>query len=354
MEVCEKLARRGDREAAAILLSGLWYMEGPEDYAETALDEQTALVKVEKAAIDAAVALGGACYPVAENFLRLADDPRRRSRAVRVLRGLEDPRAARPLLDALTFDVEEERGLGVAAALEDLGNPQAIDGLVDATLDVRRPLARRREAAEALAAFEDPRCAAALGQVAKEEGFTLVAAYGLFRLTGDEGSRARLEQTLKAGDDAIEAVRLLAKCESSDALHGLLMTGFLDGVPAVRPAVLALLKARFWEKSEARVREALLRSAEGAAVPEFVIAELGEIGGPEAAERLLALVQGPGDAAFWAKAARALARTGEPRAVQYFNRARILEKDPGKRRLAEQLHAEADAERARREKAARG
>jgi len=102
------------------------------------------------------------------------------------------------------------------------------------------------------------------------------------------------------------------------------------------------------------VCKALLQAAESGNVQDYVLEELGAMGGPEAAERLLNLVQGAREGEFWAKAARALATTGDARAVQHFNRARILEKDPGRRRLAEQLYEQAQAEHARREKAAQG
>ena len=43
----------------------------------------------------------------------------------------------------------------------------------------------------------------------------------------------------------------------------------------------------------------------------------------------------------WAVASRALARTGDAAAVRHFSRSRILEKNPGKRKLAAQLYEEA-------------
>ena len=76
-------------------------------------------------------------------------------------------------------------------------------------------------------------------------------------------------------------------------------------------------------------------------MPDYAITVLGEIGGSDVADKLLPLVQQLEDDVKWATAARALANTGDPRAVRYFNKTRILEKNPGRRRLAEDLHVQA-------------
>ncbi|MHC4547483.1 MAG: hypothetical protein ACYTEZ_01795 [Planctomycetota bacterium] len=349
MRVLERLARRADREAAGILISFLWHLEGPDSFAEVQLTDRTNSERLEAAGIAAAVRLGRACYPAAERFLRQATTAPHRRRATGILRGLEDRRAVRPLLDALAWDVEAQHSYGVAATLEKLGDPQAIDGLVDAALDVRRPLARRREAAEALAAFKDARAVEALSRLAREQGFELVSAYGLFRLTGDEKARAGLTRGLQGAESPDEVVRLLAKCEDA-RVEQLLLVALTDAPRSVRPHVVALLKKRFWRTARPRVEAVLLKEAESTSVSDFALEELGEMGGADAAERLLKLVE-----AFqgerWAKAARALARTGDPRAVRYFSKTRILEKDPQKRRLAADLLKVAAARRAQLESA---
>ena len=58
MAACALLARRGDREAAVMLLSFLWHLQGPEVYREEYPDEMDALRQMETAAADAVVALG--------------------------------------------------------------------------------------------------------------------------------------------------------------------------------------------------------------------------------------------------------------------------------------------------------
>ena len=352
ISVLERLARRGDREAAGILISFLWHYPGPEYYQDTNQRERHIAEEVEDAAITAAVRLGSACYPAAEQFLRQATTAEHRRRAMGIQRGLKDPRAVRPLLDALAWDVDKDVGYGVAPTLEELGNPRAIDALVDAALDVRRPLARRREAAEALAAFKDARSVEALTRLSRENGFGLVTAYGLFRLTGDDKAAARLQRTLEGEEEPAAVVRLLAKCDDP-RVEGLLLVAVAEAPRVVRPHVIALLKARYWKTARAKVKEVLLKEAESPSVSDFALAELGEMGGEDVAERLLALIeilQGK----RWAKAARALARTGDPRAVRYFSKTRILEKDPGRRRLAANLLEEAAARRAQIERAKRG
>jgi HEAT repeat protein len=352
IRVLQRLARRGDREAAGILISFLWHYPGPEYYQDTQQRERHVAQDVEDAAIASAVRLGSACYPAAERFLKRATMPQHRRRAMGILRGLKDPRAVRPLLDALAWDVDKDVAYGVAPTLEQLGDPQAIDALVDAALDVRRPLARRREAAEALASFKDTRSVEALNRLVKEKGLDLVTAYGLFRLTGDEKAAGRLEQALQGEEQPAEVVRLLAKCDDP-RVEGLLLVAVAEAPRAVRPHVVALLKARYWATARAKVKDALLEEAESPTVSDFALAELGELGGADVAERLLALVEVL-KGKRWAKAARALARTGDPRAVRYFSRTRILEKDPGRRRLAADLLEEAAVRRAQLERAKRG
>lgn len=345
IRVLERLARRGDREAAGIIVSFLWHHPGPEGYRDVEQHLRRAAQEVEEAAVAAAVRLGSACYPAAERFLRRATTAQHRRRAMGIVRGLKDPRAVRPLLDALAWDVDEDIAYGVAPTLEELGDPQAIDALVDAALDVRRPLARRREAAEALASFKDARSVEALNRLAGEKGLGLVTAYGLFRLTGDDKAAAQLERALHGEEEPAEVVRLLAKCDDP-RVERLLLVAVAEAPRAVRPHVVSLLKARYWETARATVKEVLLKEAESPhAVSDFALAELGELGGEDVAERLLALVEVL-KGKRWAKAARALARTGDPRAVRYFSKTRILEKDPGRRRLAADLLEEAAARRA--------
>jgi HEAT repeat protein len=352
ISVLQRLARRGDREAAGILISFLWHYPGPEYYQDTEQRERHIAREVEDAAVASAVRLGSACYPAAERFLRQATTVEHRRRGMGILRGLKDPRAVRPLLDALAWDVDKDVAYGVAPTLEELGEPQAIDALVDAALDVRRPLARRREAAEALAAFKDARSVEALNRLVKVDGLDLVTAYGLFRLTGDDKAAARLQQALEGEEQPAEVVRLLAKCDDP-RVEGLLLVAVAEAPRVVRPHVVALLKARYWATARAKVKEVLLEEAESPNVSDFALAELGELGGEDVAERLLALVE-VSKGKRWAKAARALARTGDPRAVRYFSKTRILEKDPGRRRLAADLLEEAAARRALLERAKRG
>jgi len=349
IRVLQRLARRGGQEAAGILVSFLWHFPGPEYYQDRNQRERhVAAQEVEDAAVASALGLGSACYEAAKRFLKRATTVAHRRRAMGILRGLKDPRAVRPLLDALAWDVNKDVAYGVAPTLEELGDPQAIDALVEAALDVRRPLARRREAAVALASFKDVRSVEAITRLATEKGFDLVTAYGLFRLTGDERAAVRIERALQGEEDPAEVVRLLAKCDDP-RVEGLLLVAVADAPRVVRPHVVALLKARYWATAQATVKAVLLKEAESPNVSDFALAELGELGGEDVAERLLALV-GVLKGKRWAKAARALARTGDPRAVRYFSKTRILEKDPGRRRLAADLLEEAAVRRAQLER----
>ncbi|MHC4817462.1 MAG: HEAT repeat domain-containing protein, partial [Planctomycetota bacterium] len=222
IRVLQRLARRGGQEAAGILLSFLWHFPGPEYYQDTNQRERHVAQEVEDAAVASALGLGSACFEAAKRFLKQATTAEHRRRAMGILRGLKDPRAVRPLLDALAWDVDKDVAYGVAPTLEELGDPQAIDALVEAALDVRRPLARRREAVEALAAFKDARSVEAITRLATEKGFDLVTAYGLFRLTGDERAAVRIERSLQGEEDPAEVVRLLAKCDDP-RVEGLLL-----------------------------------------------------------------------------------------------------------------------------------
>ncbi|MHC4224412.1 MAG: hypothetical protein ACYSUN_10515, partial [Planctomycetota bacterium] len=160
--VIASLGRRSDEAVVAVLLSFLWHLPGYDDPAqERQIDKRETLAPQEEA-LAAAIGLGSICYPGADRFLRAARSPLRVRRGVGLLRGLKDRRAADPLLAALEWDKREDFSYGVAAALEEIGNPRAIDGLVEAVLDVQRPAARRREAAEALASFKDPRSVEAI------------------------------------------------------------------------------------------------------------------------------------------------------------------------------------------------
>ncbi|MFI5403502.1 MAG: tetratricopeptide repeat protein, partial [Planctomycetota bacterium] len=183
--ILDRLARRGDRDAAGVLLAFLWHLEGPDSFNETSLDQISALQSLETAAVEAAARLSAAAYPGAERFLKTADDPRRRRRAADLVRKLRDPRAVAALSEALAWETDETPSYGIAGALEELGDAKAVPALADAALDPRRHVARRREAAEALAAFKDARSIEAVNRLSKEPGLELVAAYGLFRLTGD-------------------------------------------------------------------------------------------------------------------------------------------------------------------------
>jgi hypothetical protein len=336
----EQLVRRGDREAAALLVAFLWHFEDPErnwDEATKASHQE-----VEDAAIRSVARLGGAAYDAAARMLAAAEESHHRRRAVAMLAGIKDPRGARGLVDALAWDVDPERAYGVAAALEATANPLAVDALVAATLDAARPPARRKEAAEALAAFRDPRCVEALRRVATEVGFGLVASYGLRRL-GVDADPAPFREALGAEASAREALRLLAKCDSPRT-EAILLDALGLSV-AVRADVVAMLRARFPESSRDRIKETLLAEARSENVDPATLDVLGEIGGEDVAEALLNLVRTT-QGVVWARAARALAQTGDARGVQYFNRARIVERDPGRRSLCEQLHAEASRRQA--------
>jgi HEAT repeat protein len=342
LRVIESLARRTDETVVGVLLSFLWHLEEVAD-PERFVDRD-ASARLEHEALAAATGLGPACYAGAERFLRAADTAARRRRGVALLRGLRDPRATQPLLEALAWELEEESSYHVAAALEELGDPLAVNGLADAALDVRRPAARRREAAEALAAFRDPRAVGAMGRLAREVEFGLVSSYGLFRLTGDKEALGRLREALVAGSDPPEALRLLAKCDSP-VVEGVLVEVLPEVTTDLQPAVVALLEGRFWESARPRVLAIFLKEAGSVEVSEFALAMLGKLGGEPAVDRLLDLLGKLGDYR-WELAARALAQTGDDRAVRYFSRMKILDRNEQRRELARQLHELAARRRA--------
>jgi len=188
--VIPTLARRGDEAAAVVLLSFLWHLDDPRAFGAVNSARARDAQRLETAALDAVSKLGGMAYPVAERFLKHAKTPVLRRRGVAAVRGIGDKRAVGVLIDALAWDTHEQVTLGVAAALEELGNDRAVDALVAAAADPQRPVQRRREVAEALAAFKDARSIEALNGLADEGEYATVCAYGLYRLSGDEKALA--------------------------------------------------------------------------------------------------------------------------------------------------------------------
>ncbi|MHC4939482.1 MAG: hypothetical protein ACYTHK_10975 [Planctomycetota bacterium] len=346
--VVKTLARRGDAASAIVILSYLWHAADPADYPEPQFANRQAAGRVEQSALEAVGGLGEAAFPAAERYLQMADTSARRRRGVVALRRIGDKRGAGVLIDALAWDKEEKRSYGVAAALETLGEPRAIAALVDAAGDVQRPLARRREAAEALAVFRDPRAVEAINLLRKkEEGFETITAYALFRLTKDEAELKRMIRFVEEDGGSAELLRLAGKCEDPRirAIHIAIMRKSRD--PELREATLRELRRRFWKEAREEVERIFLKEAESPAVSQFVLRELGEIGGDAATTRLLKLLdEGRLGPQHWAAACRALARTGDERAVRWFSRRKVLEKDPGKRKLAARLYDEAARRRA--------
>jgi len=348
------LARRGDASAAVVILSFLWHIGDPAEYEATVSVERKLLETVERAAIEAVTGIGTPAFPAAQRYLKTADTSARRRRGVAALRGIGDKRAVGVLVDALAWDKDPRVGFGVSAALEELGDPLAIDALVGAADDEPRPLARRREAVEALAVFKDPRSVELVNSLAKDGAYARVCTYALFRLNGDTEALARLVAMAKSGDNPPELLRLAAKCDEPAAKAIFLALLRVRYDPAVRERTLRIVKERFWKDSRAQVTEIFLREAESPAVSAFVLRELGEIGGAEAASRLIKLLEGGKlSGEHWAVASRALARTGDERAVRHFSRLRILEKNPGKRKLAAQLYQEAAKRHAELKRAGR-
>jgi len=351
-DVIKTLRRRGDQAALGTLVAFLWHEAAADElFTDNELEGRSAHDQLMGEAIEAAAAFGGLCYPAAERFLIKADTRARRARGVALIRTLKDPRAVGTLIDALAWEVgEESPDLGIASALEELGDPRAIDALVAAALDVRRPVARRRVAAEALAAFDDPRSVETLNTLAKEGEFRLVTAYGLFRLNGDGDALARIRVALShGGEEAYEVLRMIGKW-TDPRFEGVLLEGLASAELSVRPKLYATLKERYWSTAQHRAEAILLKAAADPGVSDWILRELGVIGGEEAATRLAKLLEVT-QGERWEMVATAYARSGDPRAVRYFNRMRILEKDEARRRLARTLHnlaAASQAERARK------
>jgi len=268
------------------------------------------------------------------------------------MRALEDPRAAEPLVLALAWETDADRSYGVAAALEETGDPRAVAALVDAALDARRPVPRRAEAAEALAAFPDPRSIETLTRLAKEEGFALASSYGLFRLTGDPVHVEPLKGHIAGGEGGAHALELVARCRHPQ-VEALLLYAAGVSPDALRDRAVALLRERYPETAPPRLREMFLKEARMSSPPPSALRYLGELGGDEVATALLDLVDRlRGET--WEHAARALAQTGDPRAERWFHRARIVEKDSERRRIAEELAPVASKRRAERARAVAG
>jgi HEAT repeat protein len=317
--VIESLARRADASAAGLLLALLWNLDEtypPANFPPGFQTPSDHASQLEAMAIPAAGGLGPACYAGAEKFLRAADTNVRRRRGVQLLAAIGDKRAVQPLLETLQRDTDKRVPLAVAAALEALGDPAAIDALCEAALDVRRPVPRRREAVEALAVFRDPRAIEVLKKLEKDPEFAFVAAYGLFRQTGDEQALARMRELHGGQVGSADALRMAAKCESPRIVE-LMLDVVEKGDPEAQTAVVALLRKRFWKRAEPLLQ--LVKSAKGET---------------------------------WKLAAEALAETGDPRAVRHFNRMRILDRDEYRREKARELHgiaAKRQAERARKQ-----
>jgi HEAT repeat protein len=346
----EGLGRRSDPSAVATLLGFLWNLAGDERTPDPEWDGWAEHRDLVDAGIRAARGQGAVFFESAERFLAAAPDDVRRHRAVRLLRALGDPRAVTPLVRALEFDVEEEFSYGVAAGLEETGDPRAIDALAAAALDARRPVARREEAIEALAAFPDPRAVEAVTRLAKEEPFAMSTAYALYRLSGDSSRLGRFREWLLDAERAERAMRLVLQCEGERA-EELLLFAFEASPGLLRPRALDELRKRFWTTAREKVAEIVLKECEGPTVPVETLRLLQEVKSPRAADRLAALVETlQGEA--WAVAARAFAETGDARAVRYFNRVRVLSKEPGQRKLAEQLHETAARREAENRRAA--
>jgi len=337
LPVIARLGRRADREAAGILATFLWHHRDWREIQRKQADERDAARDVEVAAIEAIAGLGSVAFPLAQRFLDLADTPVRRRRAIRILAGLDDDRAARPLVEALEWDRDPNVSLGVAPALARIGDPAAIDALVEAAFDVRRPLPRRVECAAALASFRDPRSIEALGRLRDEEGFAVVAGYGLYRLTGDADALEPVGEALRAADTAPVAFEYLRRCAGERA-RALLLDALRRGSPEMRPKVLAELRRRDGDTLEADVARTLLELAGETAIDPFVLEELGRMGGEAVATRLLERLEQARTNDEWKPLARALALTGDPRAVRHFNKLRILERDDERRRLASRYH----------------
>ncbi|MHC4138228.1 MAG: HEAT repeat domain-containing protein [Planctomycetota bacterium] len=353
LETVRRLARRSDTAAVGALIGFLWNLWDKQGYMQNwegpLLNLAQQQEELETASIEAASGMGAVFYQASERFLRRADTPVRRTRAVQLMRVLRDKRAVEPLVEALAWDVDKTVSYQVAACLEQLGDPRAIDALVDAATDLRRPSPRRREAAEALAAFKDPRSVETLSRLHKEPEFRLETTYGLFRLTGEAPYAKAIEEMLTGTATGQRMLTLLNRCET-EKVEDLALHAFRAS-DQLRPQAMAILRARFWKTAEPKVRKFLLDESQEAGVGMNTLQYLGEIGGDEVTDRLLNIVQTlSGDQ--WARGARALAETGHKKAEQYFRKRSILEKDSKKRRLAAQLIDVTARRRIERQKAA--
>ena len=336
--VARALQRRGDQSAAGILLALLWHLDGVEQIDRQFSDYREHIQKLETIALDAVASLGQAAYPGAVRFLSAAVEDWQRKRGVALLRAIGDPRAVTPLIATLPFDRHQNIPLGVARALEEMKRPEAIDALVEAALDVRRPTSRRREAAEALGAFRDPRSVEAIRRLAKDPEFELVTSYALFRLTGSGPALERMRGAI-ATAGAAEVLRLAAKCESP-RIEALLLDVVKKGnADTDREPAIVLLRKRFWKTAAPAVRQFLLDELKGSVQPPaYTLQLLGELGGKEVVDALLEALSRAKKPDNWEATARALALTGDPRAVRHFNRMRILERNRNRRKLARELH----------------
>ncbi|MCZ6572691.1 MAG: hypothetical protein O7C98_05925 [Planctomycetota bacterium] len=344
LEIVQRLRRRGDAASAALLVGLLWNLQDvlrfgapPSRWTVRPDAGDVMHQKIEQAAIDALARSPAVAYPSAERFLKAAEAPIHRSRAVRLMHAIRDPRGVGPLTDALQWDIQAAYSYGVSRVLEELADARAVAALSQAALDVRRPVARRAEAAEALGAFRDPRAVAALSQLAGQKEFRIVAAYGLYRLTGEETHALKLEEALHESGADTSTVRLVAKLEPSPRVEAILLSGLRSIPDPSRASVLALLQERYWKTAEPKVKAIFLKQAQDKTVTKSVLRFLGELGGKAAADRLLQLMDELGDDR-WETCARALANTGDSRAVRKFNRMRILSKRPDRRELAEELY----------------
>ncbi len=360
LEVIKRLGRRADRSSAAILLSYLWHLDGPGVFDASTVDgELPESIELEDAAIASVGRLGAAALPVVRSYFDLVekhsagvqpDSPRtrwevrnasrihydRQRRAVKLLAQLRDRGAVGPLLRALDWDRHPEAGLLVSRALEAVGDDRAVGGLVDAAMDTGRPMPRRLEAAEALAAFRDPRSISAMTSLRKVAEFEFVAAYALFRLAGDEKGLERLSRAV-AGEAAPERIfGMLEKCR--DDRVATMLTKHLTTLDSERAGMAVdHLKRRYWPATKPAVRAHLLARLDGTSVPDYVIELVPTFPEPAVAEKLLAQLEKCAEK-DWPKFARALASTGDDRAVRFFSRIRVLGKKRGRRRLARELH----------------
>jgi len=347
----ETLARRGDAAAVGTLVSFLWHVASHEIFDPARTEERGAHDRMVQAAVDAVGRMRGLAFLPCDRFLRQADTPLRRRRGVALLGALEDPRAVDGLVLALDWDPpEDETSFGAAAALERLADPRAVDALVRVALDAQRPLPLRLEAAEAMAVFSDPRVVEAFGRLRGEEGFGLVAAYGLFRVADDAKAFDELARRFASGDQLSDLLRLIRKFDSP-RFADLLIEGLRNSPEALRPELLQLLEERYWDTARAKVLALMLEEAKSPAVSDFVVRTLGDLGGEEAAGRLQELLEATTDWGRYQIVAQAFAETGDERAVRYFNRMRILEKDEQRRLLAKTLHRLAEERKAARDSA---